>query len=113
MQVDNEGRLKNAMKIAIVVVFPNTRHRWCLWYILKKIPDKLGGYKQYHDISDMLHCAVYDSQSPAKFEGIWHRMIVEYDLGGNDWLQGLYNERHHWVPCYPNDSFWVGMSTTQ
>ncbi|XP_024039603.1 protein FAR1-RELATED SEQUENCE 5-like [Citrus clementina] len=102
-----------AMKIAIAAVFPNTRHRWCLWHILKKIPDKLGGYKQYRDISDMLHCAVYDSQSPAKFEEIWHRMIVEYDLGGNDWLHGLYNERHHWVPCYLKDSFWAGMSTTQ
>ncbi|KAH9746193.1 protein FAR1-RELATED SEQUENCE [Citrus sinensis] len=102
-----------AMKIAIAAVFPNTRHRWCLWHILKKIPDKLGGYKQYRDISDMLHCAVYDSQSPAKFEEIWHRMIVEYDLCGNDWLHGLYNERDRWVPCYLKDSFWTGMSTTQ
>ena len=25
------------MKNAIEIVFPNTRHRWCLWYIMKKL----------------------------------------------------------------------------
>lgn len=102
-----------AMKAAIENVFPNTRHRWCLWHILKKIPEKLGGYKEYRDISNVLHCAVYDSQSSAKFEETWHHMIVEFELGGNEWLRGLYNERHRWVPCYLKNSFWAGMSTTQ
>lgn len=95
------------MKVAIENVFPNTRHRWCLWHILKKIPKKLGGYTEYRDISNMLHCAVYDSQSPAKFEETWHYMIVEYDLGGNEWLYGLYNEKHRWVPCYLKNNFWT------
>ena len=102
-----------AIKAAIENVFPSTRHRWCLWHILKKISDKLGGYKEYRDISNVLHCAVYDSQSSAKFEETWHHMIVEFELGGNEWLHGLYNERHHWVPCYLKNSFLAGMSTTQ
>ncbi|KAH9659227.1 protein FAR1-RELATED SEQUENCE [Citrus sinensis] len=101
------------MKVAIQNVFPNTRHRWCLWHIMKKIPEKLGGHKEYRDISNVLHCAVYDSQSAAKFEETWHHMIVEYDLGDNEWLRGLYDERHHWVPCYLNNTFWAGMSSTQ
>jgi hypothetical protein len=29
-----------AMKVAIEEVFPNTRHRFCLWYILRKVPEK-------------------------------------------------------------------------
>lgn len=31
-----------AMKSAIAKVFPNSRHRFCLWHILMKIPQKLG-----------------------------------------------------------------------
>ena len=40
-------------------------------------------------------------------------MITEYDLWDNDWLNGLYEERHRWVPCYLKGYFWAGMSTTQ
>ena len=102
-----------AIKVVIQNVFPNARHRWCLWHIMKKIPEKLGGYKEYYDISNVLHCVVYDSQSATKFEETWHYMIVEYDLEDNEWLRGLYDERHHWVPCYLNNNFWAGMSSTQ
>ncbi|XP_076920365.1 protein FAR1-RELATED SEQUENCE 5-like [Bidens hawaiensis] len=31
-----------AMKQAIAAVFPNTRHMLCMWYIMKKVADKVG-----------------------------------------------------------------------
>ena len=71
-----------AMKKAIEIVFPTTRHRWCLWHIMKKVPEKLGGYTEYHAITQLLHSAVYDSQCVAQFEETWHYMLVQYDLGG-------------------------------
>ncbi|KAI8555847.1 hypothetical protein RHMOL_Rhmol05G0205900 [Rhododendron molle] len=40
-----------AMKNAIEEVFPNTRHRWCIWHILKKVPEKLGKCNAYKSIS--------------------------------------------------------------
>jgi len=33
-----------AMKNVVVVVFPQTHHRWCLWDIMKKIAEKLAAY---------------------------------------------------------------------
>lgn len=30
-----------AMKQAIALVFPNTRHRLCMWHIMKKLADKV------------------------------------------------------------------------
>ncbi|KAL2894350.1 Protein FAR-RED IMPAIRED RESPONSE 1, partial [Bienertia sinuspersici] len=43
-----------AMKKAIAKVMPNTRHRWCLWHILNKLPLKLGGYDKYDEIKQAL-----------------------------------------------------------
>ncbi|KAH9760448.1 protein FAR1-RELATED SEQUENCE [Citrus sinensis] len=102
-----------AMKNAIEIVFPNTRHRWCLWHILKKVPEKLGRYVQYHAIRVSLHSVVYDSYTPVEFEEAWHGMLDKYDLINNQWLNGLYEERNRWVPCFVKNSFWAGMSTTQ
>ncbi|KAF5458998.1 hypothetical protein F2P56_022990 [Juglans regia] len=38
-----------AMKNAIKIVFPESRHRFCLWHILKKVPEKLGCYGSYKE----------------------------------------------------------------
>uniref|UniRef100_A0A8I6YF02 Protein FAR1-RELATED SEQUENCE n=1 Tax=Hordeum vulgare subsp. vulgare TaxID=112509 RepID=A0A8I6YF02_HORVV len=39
-----------AMQNAIGEVFPMARHRWCIWHIMKKIPEKLSGYEKYENI---------------------------------------------------------------
>ena len=101
------------MQNAIEIVFPNTRHRWCLWHILKKAPEKLGKYAEYHTIRFSLHAVVYDSQTPIEFEEAWHDMLDKYDLADNQWLNGLYEERNRWVPYFVKTFFWAGMSTTQ
>ncbi|KAA8545013.1 hypothetical protein F0562_019770 [Nyssa sinensis] len=43
----------------------------------------------------------------------WNSMIEKYKLYGNEWLLGMYTERHCWVPAFVKDNFWAGMSTTQ
>ncbi|KAH9681032.1 protein FAR1-RELATED SEQUENCE [Citrus sinensis] len=78
-----------AMQKAIENVFPTTRHRWCLWHIMKKVPEKLGAFKEREDIISSLLSAVYDSLSSDAFEEAWHCMIIEYDLWDNDWLNGM------------------------
>uniref|UniRef100_A0A5B7A3Y2 Protein FAR1-RELATED SEQUENCE n=1 Tax=Davidia involucrata TaxID=16924 RepID=A0A5B7A3Y2_DAVIN len=101
------------MKKAIENVFPNTRHRWCLWHIMKKLPEKLGGYKEYESIKFLLQKAVYDSLSPNEFEENWNMMIEKYKIHDNVWLLGMYKERRRWVPTFVKDSFWAGMFSTQ
>ncbi|XP_045818523.1 protein FAR1-RELATED SEQUENCE 6-like [Trifolium pratense] len=102
-----------AMKNAIEVVFPKARHRWCLWHIMKKVPEKLGRLSDYESIKTLLHDAVYDSSSISDFMEKWGNMIACYELHDNEWLKGLFEERHRWVPVYVRDTFWAGMSTTQ
>ncbi|KAK9189877.1 hypothetical protein WN943_018476 [Citrus x changshan-huyou] len=102
-----------AMQKAITNVFPTTRHRWCLWHIMKKVLEKLRAFKEREGIISSLLSAVYDSLSPNMFDEAWHDMMTVYNLWDNDWLNGLYEEWYRWVPCYLNNCFWVGMSTTQ
>ncbi|KAI8524918.1 hypothetical protein RHMOL_Rhmol13G0186800 [Rhododendron molle] len=57
-----------AMKNAIENVFPDTRHRWCIWHIMKKLPEKLNGYEAHEKISCSMRKAVYDSLTIEQFE---------------------------------------------
>ncbi|XP_059442190.1 protein FAR-RED ELONGATED HYPOCOTYL 3-like [Corylus avellana] len=101
------------MKNAIARVFPGTRHRLCLWHILKKLPEKFGAHSQFDGIKSTLRKCVYDSQTHGEFEESWKTLLVTYNLEDNDWLRGLYNERASWIPAYLKGVFWAGMTTTQ
>ncbi|XP_062155293.1 protein FAR-RED IMPAIRED RESPONSE 1-like [Alnus glutinosa] len=102
-----------AMKNAIKKVFPNARHRFCLWHILKKLPEKFGSHSQYYAIKSAIRNCVYNSHTCDEFDACWQSMLGCYNLEENAWLRGLYSERTFWVPTYLNDVFWAGMTTTQ
>lgn len=102
-----------AMKNAIEVAFPKARHRWCLWHIMKKVPEMLGKYSRNESIKTLLQDVVYDSLSKSDFMERWGNMIEHYNLHDNEWLKWLFDERHRWVPVYVKDTFWAGMSTAQ
>ncbi|XP_062094199.1 protein FAR1-RELATED SEQUENCE 5-like [Humulus lupulus] len=102
-----------AMQNAIEITFPNTRHRWCLWHIMKKILEKLKGYTQYKSIKSSLSNVVCETLTKNEFEEKWMEFIKLHELHANEWLLGIYNERKRWVPTFVKDTFWAGMSTTQ
>ncbi|XP_057471117.1 protein FAR1-RELATED SEQUENCE 6-like [Actinidia eriantha] len=102
-----------AMRNAIQNIFPDTRHRWCIWHIMKKVPEKLSGYEAYERISYHFRQAVYDSLTKEEFENAWDVFMKKYDLQSNTWLHGLYLEKERWLPAYVKDMFWAGMSSTQ
>ncbi|XP_022842001.1 protein FAR-RED IMPAIRED RESPONSE 1-like [Olea europaea var. sylvestris] len=102
-----------AMQNAIQIVFPNTKNRWCLWHILKKLPEKFGYHVDKGSIFSTIHNLVYDCQFVEEFENGWRVMVERFHLYDNEWLAGLYENRERWVPCYLKITFWAGMSTTQ
>jgi hypothetical protein len=105
-----------SMKVAIEEVFPNTRHRFCLWHILRKVPEKLGHViRNNEDFMGYFDACIYKSLSIEQFEVKWAEMVEKFQLSDleDGWIQSLYEERKHWVPVYMKDTFFGGMSTTQ
>ncbi|KAK2420433.1 FRS (FAR1 Related Sequences) transcription factor family [Trifolium repens] len=103
-----------AMKAAIKEVFPNTRHRFCLWHILRKVPEKLSHvWSKHGDFMMYLNRCIYKSWSEQQFEDSWHEMVEKFQLSEDAWIHSLYEEREHWVPVYMKDTFFGGLSTTQ
>jgi hypothetical protein len=75
-----------AMRQAIEIVFLKTIHRWCIWHITMKLPQKLVGLEAYHNIKHYLLKVVHDSMTVEEFEELWNRNITSYDPEENEWL---------------------------
>ncbi|XP_058087104.1 protein FAR1-RELATED SEQUENCE 4-like [Magnolia sinica] len=109
--ITNEDK---AIKAAIMEVFPETRHRLCLWHILEKVPEKLDQVCRANPaFTDRLHDCVYDSLTIDEFEMKWSELIKDFNLGEHPWLQTLYEDKQLWVPVFLKDVFFAGMSTSQ
>ncbi|RYR20579.1 hypothetical protein Ahy_B03g065755 [Arachis hypogaea] len=74
---------------AIRKTLPNTRHRWCIWHIMKKFSQKLGGYRRYREFYVDIRDIVFNSRTEESFEGKCFEFIEEYNLHDSTWLSGL------------------------
>ncbi|XP_057249279.1 protein FAR1-RELATED SEQUENCE 5-like [Beta vulgaris subsp. vulgaris] len=98
---------------AIKEVFPNSKHRWCIWHILRNAKKHLNPYEARDDIRKALRRALHDSLHIEEFEKNYGDMLEKYKLQDVKWFNDMYDLRHRWVPVYFKDDFWAGMSSTQ
>ncbi|XP_057994419.1 protein FAR-RED IMPAIRED RESPONSE 1-like [Hevea brasiliensis] len=77
-----------SMKSTIREVMPNTTHRFCIWHILCKVPEKLRRVQEYDKASKEFIALIYDSLSPTMFERNCHEFVVKYNLEGEDVNEG-------------------------
>ncbi|XP_076954274.1 protein FAR1-RELATED SEQUENCE 5-like [Bidens hawaiensis] len=103
-----------AMKQAIAAVFPNTRHRLCMWHIMKKVADKVGAdLCNNEDFKSRLCNIVWtDSISPLEFEEKWQAIMVEFELDKNKWLTDMYEIRFDLIPVFYRDELLSGLMRT-
>ncbi|XP_062210626.1 protein FAR1-RELATED SEQUENCE 6-like [Phragmites australis] len=95
---------------AVAEVFPNVRHRFCFWNILKKLLENVGRTHEKEAISSRFKEVVYDSVTLTDFEKEWGAMVDQYKLKDHEWFCALYSCRKQWAPGYVNHSFWAGTS---
>ncbi|KAL2904750.1 Protein FAR-RED IMPAIRED RESPONSE 1 [Bienertia sinuspersici] len=81
------------MANAIQEVLPKSRHRLCVWHILSKVPRKVLAMKNVGEFQKNMKDVVYESLTPEEFEGRWISLIQSFKLEGNEWLNGLGEDR--------------------
>ncbi|BBG99129.1 FAR1-related sequence 6 [Prunus dulcis] len=102
-----------ALQSAIAEVFPRCHHRFGLSHIIKKVPEKLGGLRNYDAIRKALIKAVYETLKVNEFEAAWGFMIQRFGVGDHEWLRSLYEDRFRWAPVYLKETFFTGMSAAR
>jgi hypothetical protein len=92
----------------------HTHHRYCMWHIMKKVPDKVSGaIMRETDFLKELCCIVWgEDVEIAEFEGKWNSIMLSYDLSNNQWFNEIYGFREKWVPAYFRDLFLGGLMRT-
>ncbi|XP_009620425.1 protein FAR1-RELATED SEQUENCE 6-like [Nicotiana tomentosiformis] len=101
------------LESAISEVFPRSSHRVALSHIMRKVPEKLGGLRNYDAIRKALIKTIYEALKPFDFEASWRFMIQRFGVGDHEWLLSLYDDRTKWAPVYLKDTFFAGMATAR
>ncbi|CAK9146749.1 unnamed protein product [Ilex paraguariensis] len=102
----------NAIKAAIATVFPDTRHCFCLWHVLEKIPRQLDYLGLWLDsFMEKFDKCVYKSWNEEQFEKRWWKLIDRFNLREDGWIQSLYEDRKIWVPAFMREISFAGLST--
>ncbi|GKV45465.1 hypothetical protein SLEP1_g52540 [Rubroshorea leprosula] len=102
-----------ALQTAIAEVFPRSHHCFGLSHIMKKVPEKLGGLRNYDAIRKTLFKAVYETLKVIEFEAAWRFMVQRFGITDHEWLQSLYEDQARWAPVYLKDKFFAGMSAAR
>ncbi|XP_017248532.1 protein FAR1-RELATED SEQUENCE 2 isoform X1 [Daucus carota subsp. sativus] len=103
-----------ALKEATSEVFPETHHCFCLWHILRKIPENLGQtVSNVENFSKKFKKCALQCWTDEEFEKRWRKLVGRFELNENEWIQSLYKDRKKWVPTYIRDFSLAGLSTTE
>ncbi|WCJ40518.1 FAR1-related sequence 6 [Euphorbia peplus] len=102
-----------ALQSAIAEIFPRSHHRFGLSHIMRRVPEKLGGLRNYDAIRKAFIKAVYETLKVIEFEAAWGFMVQRFGVIDHEWLRSLYEDRVRWAPVYMKDTFFAGMSTAR
>lgn len=102
------------LKEAVADVFPDARHCFCLWHVLRRTPENFGcEINETHNFMEKFTKCIHRSWTDEQFERKWQKMVDRFDLKEDEWVRSLYEDRKSWVPTYMEDVFLAGLSTTE
>lgn len=98
---------------AVVIVFPESCHRYYMWHVRKHEVEHLQGYRAWYPNFEHEYERWVRSETPAEFEGRWDQICQDFNVGPRCWLRTMYEKRQHWVKFYLNHVFQAEMTTTE
>ena len=97
-----------AMRNAIKCVLPTARHRLCAWHLERNATTNVGCNEFTRAFKN---CMFLDVDIP-HFEDKWSRMVQEFGVEENVWVQKMYRKRTMWAAAYLHGNQFVGLRTT-
>lgn len=86
---------------AIVKVFPETKHRLCVWHTYQNAAKNLN--RVFHEQDqfgmDFGKC-VYDHEEEKYWLLAWSKMVNMHKLTENKWLKNLFETKEKWAMVY-------------
>ncbi|XP_022030379.1 protein FAR1-RELATED SEQUENCE 5-like [Helianthus annuus] len=103
-----------AMKQAIEAMFDKSRHRLCMWHIMKKLADKVGHELCNNEEFKRRMCDIVwtDSIAPETFERDWKLIKIEFGLTENKWIDDMFGMRSSWIPAFDRHEPMSGLMRT-
>ncbi|KAG9454298.1 hypothetical protein H6P81_007202 [Aristolochia fimbriata] len=103
-----------AMARAISIVLPESHHRLCTWHIFQNATKHLSNvFQRCNQFKRDFNRCVYGVVPEDEFLMGWQKMLDDYGLRGNSWLEALFKEREKWAMAYGAHTFCAGMRSTQ
>ncbi|XP_074299697.1 protein FAR1-RELATED SEQUENCE 5-like [Silene latifolia] len=84
---------RKVMEGAINKVFPETKHRLCVWHILQNADKNLKNHPQFPQIDRDLCTLVHESITEEELQDMWDDFMEKYNLQRNKWLRGAWDMR--------------------
>ncbi|KAI4313829.1 hypothetical protein L6164_026779 [Bauhinia variegata] len=101
-----------SIKAAVAAVLPATRHCFCLWHVLEKIPRQLVFLGSWHaSFMEKFNKCIHRSWTEGQFEKRWWKLVDRFNLRDVEWVQSLYDDRTRWMPTFMKDISFAGLST--
>lgn len=99
----------NAMRRAILHVFPNSDHRLCTWHIEQNMARNLSP-AMLSDFRTLVHSEFDEDE----FERKWVEFKIKHKVSDdNKWLKRMYNLRKKWAATYTKGRVFLGMKSNQ
>ncbi|XP_074288587.1 protein FAR1-RELATED SEQUENCE 5-like [Silene latifolia] len=93
------------IKKACLNVFNQSVHKYCMWHIMQKMPEKVGrAICNDTEFMTDINAVVWDVDlEPDEFEQNWKFVIEAHGMQSNRWLKYVFAIRQKWIPAYFRD----------